>query len=91
MIRSATLAILFIFTVFTSCVKQPVNEKIFTAIWNEYVQKEFEESFDEKQSISQREKIFKDIASKSSINLEDLKQYMQKKHADKYKKIFLNQ
>lgn len=91
MMRSTVLAILFVFTVFTSCAKQPVNEKIFAVIWNEYVQKEFEESFDEKQSISQREKIFKDIASKSSVNFEDLKLYMQKKHADKYNKIFLNQ
>ncbi len=70
------------------CAAQPMTEKDFKIIWNEYLQREFEESFDEKQSISQREKIFEGITSKYNISLEELKHYMQKNHPEKYSRVF---
>ncbi len=73
----------------SGCAKKDLTEKEFTVIWQEYLRREFEESFDEKQSTSQREKILTELLSGYKINLEDFKFYMKEKHKDKYNKIFL--
>jgi hypothetical protein len=74
----------------TGCSRQPLNEKAFQAVWGEYIQREFEESFDEKKSISQREDLIKEILKQYKIDAEEFKRYMSKNHEDKYNKVFLN-
>lgn len=82
--------IVLLFTVcFFSCGKKGISEREFSVIWQEYLQLEFEESFDEKQSISQKEKILKELLEKYDLALEEFKIYMNKKHPEKYKKIFI--
>ncbi len=73
------------------CSRQPLDEKVFNAVWDEYVQREFEEGFDEKKSISQREDLVREVLRHYKIEAEEFKQYMSRHHNDKYKKIFLNQ
>jgi hypothetical protein len=75
----------------SGCARPSLTEKEFSAVWGEYLQREFEEGFDEKQSISQREKLLKEVCSRYSIDYGMLKQYMMKNHGDKYRKIYLNQ
>ena len=76
---------------FAGCGGQPVGDREFSAVWRDYLQREFEESFDENQSISQREKILREVARNYKINFEDLRLYMMKNQPEKHKKIFLNQ
>ncbi len=86
------LAVLLATMFFLSgCAQRALTEKEFNIIWGEYLQRELEESFDEKQSIAQREKILKEICSKYTIDYDMLKQYMMKSHKDTYQKLFLNQ
>ena len=74
----------------SGCTKKEISKKEFDAIWQDYIRREFEESFDEKQSTAQREKIFTDVLKEYRIDLEAFKIYMKKEQEDKYKKIFLN-
>jgi hypothetical protein len=84
--------ILLILTIITialpGCSKKNMTEKEFAIIWQEYLRREFEESFDEKQSIAQREKILMELLSTNNFTLEQLKSFMKKNHNDKYNKIF---
>ncbi|HDP80412.1 MAG TPA: hypothetical protein ENN21_06170 [Spirochaetes bacterium] len=83
--------ILFVLALLGGCAKKAISEREFQLIWEEYLRREFEESFDETQSIAQREKIFSEIVSPSGIDVNELKLYMKNNHADKYNKVFLNQ
>ncbi|HSV96178.1 MAG TPA: hypothetical protein VLM75_04495 [Spirochaetota bacterium] len=74
---------------FQACAVEPVTEKDFAAVWKDYLQREFEEGFDEKQSISQREAIFRETAARNGIDYEALKRYMAAEQKEKYEKIFL--
>lgn len=74
----------------SGCTKKEISKKEFDAVWQDYLKKEFEESFDEKQSKAQREKILVDVLKEYKIDLEAFKIYMKKEQEDKYKKIFLN-
>ena len=75
---------------FTGCSKNEISEREFDVLWQEYLRIEFEESFDEKQSVSQRENILKELLSAYKFSLEEFKLYMKKNHDDKYKKIFID-
>ncbi|TAL37399.1 MAG: hypothetical protein EPN93_05875 [Spirochaetes bacterium] len=89
--RSIALALLFAcIALVPGCSRQPLNEKAFQTVWGEYIQREFEESFDEKKSISQREDLIKDVLKQYKIDADEFKQYMSKNHEDKYNKVFLN-
>ncbi len=82
------ILVVFLITV-TGCTKRTISENEFAQIWQEYLKKEFEESFDEKQSTSQREKLLEDVLKNYELRLEEFKEYIMKEHNDKYKKIFL--
>ena len=88
-IKIAGLILIIAAIAFTGCSKKHLDEKEFTVIWQEYLEREFEESFDEKQSVSQREKILSGILSGYNISLNEMKQYMKRYHEDKYNKIFV--
>jgi hypothetical protein len=72
-----------------SCAGKKLTEKEFSVIWQEYLQKEFEESFDEKQSVLQREKILSGLLSGYGFSTEEFKLFMKENHIDKYNKIFV--
>lgn len=74
--------------ILSGCAKKEITEKEYAVIWQEYLRREFEESFDEKQSIFQREKILTELLSGYKINLNEFKSFMKKNHNDKFKKIF---
>jgi hypothetical protein len=90
MVRVASV-LLFMLMALSGCARSSMTEKDFTMVWDEFLKREFEESFDEKQSISQREKLMREISSQFSIRYNDLRTYMMKNHPDKYGKVFLNQ
>ncbi|MBN2402252.1 MAG: hypothetical protein JXN64_07610 [Spirochaetes bacterium] len=73
----------------SGCSKKSLTEKEFSILWQEYLRREFEESFDEKQSISQREKILAELLSANNFTIEEFKAFMKKNHNDKYNKIFV--
>ncbi len=89
-VKIVSLILSFFIIVVTGCAKQKtISEKEFSVIWKEYLKREFEESFDEKQSFAQREMILKELLEKYELGLESFKSYMMKEHKEKYKKIFL--
>ena len=80
---------LILLSVLPGCSQKKITGRDFTFIWQEYMRREFEESFDEKQSIAQKEKILSGLLSEFKISLNDFKEYMKKNHNDKYKKVFI--
>jgi hypothetical protein len=86
--KKVVLIIIIVVTALSGCSKKNLTEKEFAVIWQEYLSREFEESFDEKQSISQREKILSELLSANKFSLEEFKSFMKKNHNDKYNKIF---
>jgi hypothetical protein len=88
---AAVIVVCMVLAVSAGCSRQPLNEKVFEAVWDEYVQREFEEGFDEKKSISQREDLLREVLRHYRIEADEFKQYMSTHHQDKYNKIFLNQ
>lgn len=82
------LFLLVIIIALTGCSKKSMTEREFSAIWQEYLRREFEESFDEKQSIAQRGKILNELLSANNFSLEEFKSFMKKNHSDKYHKLF---
>lgn len=89
MIKKAVCIFLFVSScVFVGCAKQPLTDKEFSFIWNEYLSREFSESFDEKQSASQREKLLAEVCKKYSIDPSSVRDYMKTNQSDKYNKLF---
>ena len=81
--------LLIISLLIAGCSTKKFSENEFQIVWEKYIQKEFEESFDEKQSIAQRERIIQEILSNFQVDIEEFKTYMMKNHEEKYKKIFI--
>ena len=75
--------------IFTGCSQKSLNKNNYQMLWNDYIQREFEESFVKEQSSDQRKKIIEDLATQYGYSLENVKSYMKKNHADKYSKIFI--
>jgi hypothetical protein len=86
--RFAVLYLCFLF-LFQACTAQPVTEKDFAALWRDYLQREFEEGFDEEQSISQREALLRETAARHGVDYEALIRYMAVEQVEKHEKIFL--
>lgn len=80
--------ILIVFSLLAGCARKKITEKEFNAVWGDYLQREFEEGFDEKQSASQKERIMKEVLAKYKLDLKEFKMYMQNKQADKYGRVF---
>jgi len=84
---------IFLFLLFTlfipGCAQKEISENEFKSIWREYIKKEFVEGFDVKQSIAQKKKILGDVLSNYDIKYKVFKEYIMKKHENKYKKIFM--
>lgn len=74
-----------------SCSTKPNTDysKIFPFIWESYIAREFEESFHEKLSISQRSQILVEITGKYAINYAEIKEYMKQNEMEKYKRVFM--
>jgi hypothetical protein len=72
-----------------SCYGKKITEKEFSILWQEYLSSEFEESFDEKQSVLQKEKILAGVLSGHGVSMEEYKLYLKEKHVEKYNKIFV--
>lgn len=87
--RKFSILLVLIAVLGCGCAQRSVSEDEFNQVWREYLQKEFEEGFDEMQSIAQREKALREICADSRIDYEALKRYMMKKHEAKYSRIFL--
>ncbi len=88
--KGMTLIIVILLITFAGCGGgNQLTEKEFNIIWQEYMRREFEESFDEKQSISQKEKILSKLLSEYDVPLDSFKQFVKKNHKDKYKKVFV--
>ncbi|HNU90258.1 MAG TPA: hypothetical protein PKO25_00105 [Spirochaetota bacterium] len=72
-----------------ACRTRPIDENIFRGVWNDYLQREFEESFDERQSMSQRETLLREAAAVHGVDYEALKRYMAAEQKEKYDMIFI--
>jgi hypothetical protein len=75
-------------SIFIGCGGHPVSEAEFKAVWEVYLSREFEENFDEKQSLAQKEKILQDTVSKTGLDYADFVRFMKKNHPDKYSSIY---
>ncbi|MGL4368979.1 MAG: hypothetical protein ACRCUT_04810 [Spirochaetota bacterium] len=70
------------------CGQSSFSEGEYRIIMQDYLSKEFEESFDEKLSTMQKEKILKETAHKYKADYISFIGYMQKNHPDTYSRIF---
>ncbi|MBN2040573.1 MAG: hypothetical protein JW864_11045 [Spirochaetes bacterium] len=87
--KKVLLVALALLAFIPGCSQKKITEREFSVIWEEYMRREFEESFDEKQSLAQKEKVMSEILSRVRIPVEDFKEYMKNNHNDKYKKVFI--
>lgn len=71
----------------SGCGQKKISEAEFGLVWHEYLKREFAESFDEKQSISQRTKILDELLKENGFIPEEFKIYMKKNHPDKYRQV----
>lgn len=70
--------------VVSGCIGEQLSEQEFKIIWQEYLTREFVESFDEEQSSQQRREILHNVLSDFNISQQAFYYYCQKKHPDKY-------
>lgn len=76
---------LMICTHFTGCIAERLSEEEFSIIWQEYITREFIESFDEQQSSKQRVEIMNNVLQDFRISARSFYDYCKRKHPDKYK------
>jgi hypothetical protein len=87
--KKILLVLLSVFaSVFVSCGGHAVSEAEFKAVWQIYLSREFEESFDEKQSRAQKEKTLRETVSRTGLDYADFVSFMKKNHPDKYSLIY---
>ncbi|HOR94849.1 MAG TPA: hypothetical protein PLZ38_12825 [Spirochaetota bacterium] len=76
---------IIIMAIATGCLHQQLSEDEFTIIWQEYLKREFVESFDEEQSTMQRREILNSVLKDFSINEQSFYNYCRTKHPDKFR------
>jgi hypothetical protein len=74
--------------VFAGCSSHKVTEPEFKIVWQAYLSKEFEESFDERQSQAQKQKLLEEIVVESTLDYNEFILFMKKNHPEKYKSLF---
>lgn len=70
------------------CSSHTITEPEFNFIWQSYLSKEFEESFDEKQSRAQKQKLLEETLTGFGLDYHDFVLYLKNKHPDKYKSLY---
>jgi predicted DsbA family dithiol-disulfide isomerase len=79
---------LFLVAGFAGCSGSEISDPQFKAVWQRYLSKLFEESFDQKQSSAQRQKMLQDAARDYGIDYQSVVQYLETKEPDKLKSVF---
>ena len=74
----------------TSCVNEKLSKEEFEILWQEYLTREFIESFDEQQSSKQRREIMNGVLQDFNISQQTFYNYCKIKHHDKYKLFDIN-
>jgi len=85
-----TLILCIVLVSFTSCVSEKLSEEEFTILWQEYLAREFIESFDEQQSSKQRREIMDTVLQDYKVSQQAFYSYCKTKHPDKYKLFDVN-
>lgn len=75
---------------FTACIGEKLSEEEFAILWQEYLTREFVESFDEQQSSKQRRKIMDTVLQDYKVSQQAFYNYCKTKHPDKYKLFDVN-
>ncbi len=75
---------------FTACIAEKLSHEEFTILWQEYLTREFVESFDEQQSSKQRREIMDTVLQDYKVNKQVFYNYCKTKHPDKYKLFDVN-
>ena len=81
-------AAIFCAAVLCGCGQNALSEKEYGILMQKYLSGEFEESFDEKLSSGQKEKILREAAQIYKADYSSLVEYMRKNHPDTYSRIF---
>ncbi|MCX8124533.1 MAG: hypothetical protein N3F66_10270 [Spirochaetes bacterium] len=69
---------------FTACIDEKLSQEEFAILWQEYLTREFIESFDEEQSSKQRREIMDAILQDYKVSPQAFYNYCKTKHPDKY-------
>ncbi|MEJ5361310.1 MAG: hypothetical protein WHV26_04530 [Spirochaetota bacterium] len=75
---------------FTACIGEKLTEEEFTILWQEYLSREFVETFDEQQSSKQRREIMDAVLQDFKVSQQAFYSYCKTKHPDKYKLFDVN-
>lgn len=88
--KISTLILCIVLVFFTACVAEKLSEEEFTILWQEYLAREFVESFDEQQSSKQRREIMDTVLQDFKVSRQAFYNYCKAKHPDKYKFFDVN-
>ncbi len=69
---------------FTACIDEKISEEEFAILWQEYLTREFVESFDEQQSSKQRREIMDTVLQDFKVSPQAFYHYCKTKHPDKF-------
>ena len=88
--RFVILMMCMICLVPAGCMRQSITEDEFLLLWQEYLTREFTESFDEAQSFNQRQQILNSVLQEYNVNQKEYYEYLKSKHPDKYTIFVVN-
>ncbi len=88
--RFFVLMMCMVLLVPAGCMRQSITEDEFSLLWQEYLAREFTESFDEEQSSKQRQQIMHSVLQDYKIHPKEFYEYLKSKHPDKYKIFVVN-
>ena len=73
---------------FAGCSSQRISEVEYSAVWQTYLSRTFEESFDEKQSTAQKQKLLAESVKRFGLDYNEFIRFLKKNHPDQYTSLF---
>ncbi|HEY1405434.1 MAG TPA: hypothetical protein VF857_02385 [Spirochaetota bacterium] len=73
---------------FAGCSSHKMSEAEYAVVWQNYLSRCFEESFDEKQSNAQKQKILAESVKRYGLDYPEFVRYLKKNHPDQYTSLF---
>ena len=86
-----TVIILFCMMIgfsFAGCGDRPVSDAQFRVVWNEYLSRSFERSFEKKMSAEEKRALLEKTVSECKVDYVRFVEYLKLKEPDIYKSLF---
>ena len=88
--KLCALTVYLLILSFAGCIKERLSEDEFSILWQEYIIREFVESFDEEQSSKQRREIMDSVLNDFKVPQQIFYDYLRTKHKEKSKLFDVN-